>query len=130
METDRAVGGACNSASELCSKCCKDSEKWISCERCLLWFCLSCADLSDDEHTFFTRRKARAHWYCEACEAQAVKAVSTDQAIEERCTEFLSEFQNRLEFCETKLDLKADKSDTDLLETENKILQDKISLHS
>ena len=121
-----AVGGASNGTSELCSKCHNDSDKWISCERCLMWFCLNCAELSEEEHAFFTRRQARAHWYCNDCEAQAVKAVSTDQAIEERCKEFLGEFQTRLESVENKLNDKADKAVTDSIITQNKVLEDKI----
>ena len=123
---DGAVGGAASNTSELCNRCGNDSDKWISCERCLSWFCLKCADLTDDEHSFFSSRKTRAHWYCDACESQAVKAVTTDQAIEEKCKEFLGSFQTRLEACETNLSNKADKSITDSLTTENKIIQDKI----
>ena len=105
---------------------CKNSDKWIQCERCELWFCLICSDLTDKEHALFTSKKARAHWYCQACESQAVKAVTTDQAIEEKCKEFLGEFQLRLESCETRLNDKADKSTTDSLESRSKDLEDKI----
>ena len=128
-----AVAGAAAAAAGDTSKCqlCKaDLEqtqiKCIECERCLVWFCINCAVLTDDEHAFFTSKTARAHWYCTECEAPAVKSVTNDQQIEEKCNQFLGKFETRLDKCEGDIATKADKSDLDTLATANKKLEEKI----
>ena len=102
-----------NSPLDVADCCCKckvelDPEsKCIQCERCCQYYCIGCANV--DEATYKCVVQDRfLHWYCVACEELAVKAVQSDNLIEERCQEILSKVEHRLKSCESILDKKAD----------------------
>ena len=102
-----------NSPLDVADCCCKcevelDPEsKCIQCERCCQCYCIGCANV--DEATYKCVVQLRfLHWYCAACEELAVKAVQSDNLIEERCQEILSKVEHRLKSCESILDKKAD----------------------
>ena len=120
---------------EDCSMCYKcdeililDSSKYISCERCFNSECIDCADIDVDTFDYINTRK-HIHFYCDDCEAAAMKAVQTDNLIEVRCKEILSRFEERLTTCENKLENKAEKMYVENLEQRIISLESKLANH-
>ena len=86
-------------STSACSKCKlpfidMDSD-CIECERCDGWFCMNCCGLSSTDFRLFQEVRA-AHWFCFQCESRAIEAVKTDQVVEERCSKFLGEANDRI----------------------------------
>ena len=96
-----------------------DSDKLIICERCKDFICIgeNCANMSDTEWSVMS--KPNNHWYCSNCNAAAMQAVMNDKAIEDRCREFLEQYEQRLSKVESELTNKASKSD--LAETQKEV---------
>ena len=114
--------------STLCKTCqtlLVDTSECIECERCCKWLCLDCAHLTQDDYNLIQSRKFM-HWFCAECEEPAIKAAQDDNLVEDKCREFLSEYAKRLDICEKKVELKADKSEVDKLSAYTKTLEDKI----
>ena len=120
-DSDENEAAAC----KLCQKNLTEASHAIKCEHCTKWICQSCANLDNDEYRFLTNRP-QFHWYCTPCESDAIQAVQNDALIEERCQEFLSKYEKRLDDIEEKMDTKADKSTVDSLNTTVQVLNDQV----
>ena len=70
--------------------------------------------MPDLEYTFYMEHP-HCHWFCSECEAPALKSVQTDMEIEERCSEFMKVYDERLQKVETDLTNKAEKTVVDKL---------------
>ena len=106
-EEDKSVPDVlkCESCQESFSD---ENDQLIECDRCELWFCLSCTGM-DPKHYELLNDKTLAKnflWMCGNCKAPALKAVKTDKDIETRCNEFLGKFR-----VEVKEELKVVKED-------------------
>ena len=91
-----------------------DEVMLIECERCSGWHCIACAEMEKVEYDLMVKRKD-LHWFCKACEQQALSAVQVDMEIESRCTKYMESVNNRIEGIEKTLDTKSDKTLTDEL---------------
>ena len=110
---------------KFCSKDLPEGSQAISCERCTQWVCQECAKLDDPTYLVLTSRQD-LHWYCSACELDALQAVQNDAQIEERCREFLTKYEDRLDAVEELLEEKADKSTVDNLGSQVLTMNDQI----
>ena len=80
-----------------CKLCQKNSTgNTISCERCQRDVCSQCSGLSAELHKMTSEASHHLHWYCPACKQQALKAIRTDQEIEERCNAFMATFKQEI----------------------------------
>ena len=93
-----------------------DDDKLMQCERCKENICCkeTCLNMPDLEYTFY-KEHPHCHWFCSECEAPALKSVQTDMEIEERCSEFMKVYDERLQKVETDLTNKAEKTVVDKL---------------
>ena len=85
--------------NENCGKCSSEIQECdhgLQCERCDTWYCISCLNLSEKEYTVLSVR-AVFHWFCEECENKALHAVRNDQEIEERCSTYMKNINERNE---------------------------------
>ena len=100
-----------------CKKCQVDlasDSKCIQCERCLLWYCIGCANITEAQYSAMSSLKF-IHWFCLECEPAALKAAQNDKQVEEQCKEFFSVYDTRLTKCEENIEKKAEKSEVDSL---------------
>lgn len=115
---------------EKCDGCNKvvEGNMMIECERCELWFCKPCSRLQESfEHC--ASHPVVIHWYCVACNTSAVKAVKTDNVVENKCKEYIdalrlemrAEMKTHIDSIEGKL-----KKTADALRAEDKNLKDSI----
>ena len=70
-------------------------DQMIECERCLKWLCKNCSTLDDTSLDFFGQHKIM-HWYCPPCNAPAMKAVTSDNLIEQRCKAYYDSFKEEV----------------------------------
>ena len=91
-----------------------ENDQLIECERCSKWVCLDCSGLSEAHYDVLNDKTlgARLHWFCSTCDVLAVKAVKTDNNIEEQCKQYMASFRSdvckelRGEINDVKLSLK------------------------
>lgn len=101
------------------------NDKLLQCERCNSWTCAACANVSDAEYEVMSRPDC--HWYCEGyCNQRATRAVLDEKSVEDRCKEFLQNFEMRLEKLETEIAHKAPKEDLTKMETHIRTIETKI----
>ena len=68
-----------------------DTDKLLECNRCYMKFCLSCLpELDEQDYLTLSKAQVGCHWYCKACEKDALLAVRTDKKVEERCKTFMA----------------------------------------
>lgn len=101
------------------------SDKMLQCERCSLWTCAGCANVSDAEYAVMSRPDC--HWYCDGhCNQRATRAVLDEKSVEDRCKEFLKNFESRLENIEKEMAQKASKQDVKKLDNDFRIIEKKV----
>ena len=116
------VLGLESSGAEEVSWICKLCEKEFSgvkcelleCEYCDKHFCRKCLGLSAAEYKLFAKR-SDLHWYCPPCEEKAVKSIRIEKEIEERCKDYFSKFEKRLNDLEEKISQKTSVEDVQKL---------------
>ena len=72
-------------------------DKFIQCERCEGWSCITCSKLNDAEYDALSGENLLIHWYCVDCNQAALTAVKTDNLIEEKCKHYMFQIQDELE---------------------------------
>lgn len=82
----------------------------IQCDRCMLWFCLQCADMSQGVFDTLTEFKDLI-WCCSQCKSKALSAVKADWDIESRCNMYFEQVTRRIDTLEASLQQKADRKD-------------------
>ena len=115
----------CNECEELLY----DDSESIKCERCSNLVCIACSDL-DDIGFEYMKTHRNMHWFCTSCEEAAIKAVQTDNLIEARCQELISQFEERITKCEKNIENKVDKETVNQLYEKVKILEEKLMSHT
>ena len=70
---------------------------------------LKCLNLTNAEYKLFNKR-SDLHWYCPPCEEKTMKNIKIEKEIEDRCKEFFSKYENRLEALESEVRKKVDMS--------------------
>ena len=102
-----------------------DDDQVLQCERCDYWFCLPCTrPIITPEHYVLLNSEVGAaiHWYCHHCNENAVRAVKTDNEIEERCkmymasvrTDITNEIKMATQEVDTRLSTRMDKIDDEI----------------
>ena len=72
--------------------------KIICCDRCEIWFCVSCANVTDACYKFLSSEDAiDITWYCKACKLLAKKAKTEDRNIKQKCMEYSNELKQKME---------------------------------
>ena len=115
----------------VCSTCktvfTDQESKIICCDRCELWFCISCANVTDVCCKFLSSEDAiDITWYCKTCKLLAKKAITEDRNIEQKCMEYTKELKQKMISIEAIIQRKADVTELQELqkkveENENKI---------
>ena len=114
---------------EDCSKCKRtfydSTDKMLQCERCGLWTCADCANISDEEYIVMSRPDC--HWYCSGhCNLRATRAILDEKSVEDRCKEFLDKMEGRLTFLEKEITQKATIKDLKTLNEDVKAMETRI----
>ena len=79
----------------------------MECEYCAEHFCSKGLNLSAAEYKLFSKR-SDLHWYCPPCEEKAMKNLKIEKEIEERCKEYISKYEKRLDALKQEVNKKAD----------------------
>ena len=101
--------------------------KIVCCDRCELWFCISCANMTDACYRFLSDEDAMdIAWYCKACKLLAKKAITEDRNIEQKCMEYTKELKLKMKSIEAIIQKKVDITELEKLrrkieENESKI---------
>ena len=115
-ESGLLLGHESSGAEEiwLCKLCDKEFSggkcELLECEYCEKHFCRKCLGLSAAEYKLFAKR-SDLHWYCPPCEEKAVKSIRIEKEIEERCKDYFSKFEKRLNDLEEKISQKTSVED-------------------
>ena len=110
-----------------CCKSCNiefsnDDDKLMQCERCDGATCIKCLNMDSSMYEMLKGR-LDVHWYCPACDKQAMTAVRSDWEIEEKCAAYMASVTERLDTMQCSIDLKADKATVDKLNVDVKSTQ-------
>ena len=95
---------------------CDDNDKLAVCERCCKPVCLACSGLSEKDYANLSSDNCPFLWCCQVCKAPALKALKTDNDIEQKCKEQFDILSNEL-----KTEMKSMKDRLDSLEKKNVI---------
>ena len=79
----------------------------MECEYCAEHYCSKCLNLSVAEYKLLSKR-SDLHWYCPPCEEKAMKNLKIEKEIEERCKEYFSKYEKRLDALEQEVNKKVD----------------------
>ena len=85
-------------------------QNMVQCDRCELWLCLICADVSEGLYNTL----ADYHdliWCCPSCKQKALSAMKSDWDIESRCSAYLETVTTRIDALEKSIDTKVDRND-------------------
>ena len=86
-----------------------EESKILCCDRCELWFCTSCANVTNAGYMFLSSKEAEdVAWYCKSCKLQAKNAVLEDKSIEDKCKEYTKELN--LKMMEVNMSCKSEMS--------------------
>ena len=78
----------------------KNQNSWnVNCDKN---FCSKCLNLTNAEYKLF-HKQSDLHWYCLPCEEKTMKNIKIEKEIEDRCKEFFSKYEKRLEALESKV---------------------------
>lgn len=92
----------------LCNKTFTDKKaELMECEYCAEHFCSKCLNLSAVEYKLLSKR-SDLHWYCPPCEEKAMKNLKIEKEIEDRCKEYFSKYEKRLDALEQEVNEKAE----------------------
>lgn len=93
---------------KLCNKTFTDKKaELMECEYCDEHFCSKCLNLSAAEYKLLSKR-SDLHWYCPPCEEKAMKNLKIEKEIEDRCKEYFSKYEKRIDTLEQEVKKKAD----------------------
>ena len=112
--TDAAAGVDC-----ICTKCktiISDEDDSLMCERCAGWDCIKCTGLSKPVYDEMKINNCM-HYFCQACQAPAMKAWKADAEIEKICNGYFKKHDERLKKVEESVQVKADKTELDVTKT-------------
>ena len=104
-----------------------EESKILCCDRCELWFCTSCANVTNAGYKFLSSKEAEdVAWYCKSCKLPAKNAVLEDKSIEDMCKEYTKELNLKMKSLEATMQKKVDVAELQKLqkkveENENKI---------
>ena len=89
-----------------------EDSKLVCCDRCEIWYCTKCVNISDEGYSFLSSREAEnIAWYCKACKEPAKLAVIEDKSIEDKCNKYLEEIKKSIETLGESLQRKVDKEE-------------------
>jgi len=92
---------------ELCESVCENKKgKYCECEYCNHHFCTKCLNMKDADYNHLS--KSPGMWFCPPCDLKVKKVLLENKTIEEKCGEFLKDFENRIESLEHKITEKCD----------------------
>jgi len=84
----------------LCEKCEKtygdEGDMLLSCEYCGKHTCISCLGMSKTVYKNVSGRKDMP-WFCSHCLGKSLESIKQTKSIEDRCNDFLSRFQTKVE---------------------------------
>ncbi len=92
----------CDTKELTCKSCntffCDDQDKLIECERCEKWICLKCSGLTEGQYEAMNDESlgCMLHWFCITCTELAVKAVKTDNDLDEKCKQYMARFKSEI----------------------------------
>lgn len=114
----------CNTCKKVFTE---EDSKILCCDRCELWFCITCANVTEACYKFLASKDAEdIAWYCKNCKIPAKTAVIEDKSIEDKCKEYTKELNQKMKTIETSIQKKADITELQKLqqkveENENKL---------
>ena len=91
--------GSEGTVRDICNTCNIDIDNglMIECDRCEKWICKDCTGLNDEVFNFYDKNPGVSIWYCPPCRASAMKAVKSDNLIEERCKAHFETFKKEVD---------------------------------
>ena len=94
-----------------------EGNKLICCDRCELWHCIKCANISEAGYTFLASTTGEdIAWYCKPCKLPAKNAVLEDKSIEDKCKEYMDKINQRMKTIELSIKKKAEQTTVDELQ--------------
>ena len=84
-------------ACDLCSSSLNnESDKLLTCEYCSNHRCLKCLGMSNEVFKAINGRQDLP-WFCSSCIGKSLNVLRETKSIEDRCSDFLSEFEKKVE---------------------------------
>ena len=101
--------GHCNKAFS------SENDRMVECERCTQFTCIECLGISKEQYSFIGEDWCTI--LCNNCRPLANKEMKEGRSVEIQCKDFLVQHNQKMVELELKINLKADKSVVDTLES-------------
>ena len=92
----------------LCINCDKsfanESDTLMNCDYCKSWICTRCLTMSSAEYKHHVHTASSGMWFCAPCKTKITKFIDESKTVEEKCSNFLKNYTERLEKLEKKLE--------------------------
>ena len=87
----------------------KQDAKILCCDRCDIWYCAKCAQISDAGYKFLSSVEAEdIAWFCKSCVQPAKVALLEDKSIEDKVKEHVEKLNQRIKAVESNLPKKVE----------------------
>lgn len=112
---------------DICKVCKADisNDQMIQCDRCEDWLCRKCAGLNAEALEIFSKYPDTMTWFCQDCKLSALKAVKSDNLIEDRCKAHFDSLKKELD---TILNKKFEEADSSIKSVEDKMRKEDQSI--
>ena len=114
-----------NDEGVLCINCDKtfknETDLLMNCDYCKSWICTKCLTMSSAEYKHHVHTASSGMWFCAPCKTKITKFIKESKTVEERCSNFLKTYSERLEKLEKKIEEQCVKDDIE------GIIQEKIA---
>ena len=93
---------------KICANVFDDPEaKLLECEQCCYHVCTWCLEKPDEEYGLLTNSEYM--WFCGECKEKLERNLVIDRNIEQRCSEYMANMENRMKKIEQEMKKKCDK---------------------
>ena len=125
LDDTTSIGAESECLCLRCKKSIGEKDDSMMCERCSGWVCFACTGLSKPVYDEMSKNKS-LHYFCQECQAPAMKAWKMDAKIEELCNDYFKKHEERLLKLEESVKTKADKAELDNTQSKVVSLEDQI----
>ena len=105
----------------------KQDAKILCCDRCDIWYCTKCAQISDAGYKFLSSVEAEdIAWFCKSCVQPAKVALLEDKSIEDKVKEHVEKLNQRIKTIESNLPKKVETTEFEKLQKKVEELEGEI----
>ena len=101
-----------------------DNDSMVACDRCSQFTCIECLGMSEEQYKLMGEIWCTV--LCDNCRPIGIKEMKEGRTVEMQCKEFLLHHNERMIELETKINLKADKTVVDTLESNQRSMNTKM----